>query len=649
MRLKAIWLGCMLMLLAAHTASATSFIVPTDSELIAKTSAIVTGVVEGSFVQETNGIIETVYEVRVERAMKGAVPAGELVRVVSPGGIIGERGLYVAGAAHFHQGERVLLFLSRHKGRWTTTDLTLGKFRFVTSTAGERLLVRDQEDVVGWDHSGQVHQEKVRREAGFLRFIGERLQGRNVAPDYEVNAKDVTISPAPAPAPRRATASSEATLGGDATISAEAAPFPAPTYTDWVSGQPTRWPNMSSGVTFRKVASQNIPGATDGGVGAIQNALSAWNNECASNINLIYGGTTSVGSANHDGNNVVEFNDPQEKISGAWTGSGTIGICFLSFANSHSFGGATYWNIIDADVVIQNGFSATHAAFPAALTHEVGHGIGWRHSNQDYATDGACNSATQECTSAAIMNSSVSGSYGYTLQTWDRHAAEAVYPGGTCGSTCTAPVVTSSAQRAVTGGHELSVITTGTTPQTFQWYVGASGNTATPIAGATNSFIVVNPSSTTSYWVRVTNSCGTANGPTITVSVTVACTPPVINGPFTRAVSGGTEISITTTGTTPQTFQWYRGASGNTSSPVNTATLSYLIANPSVTTQYWVRATNSCGHADSAAVTIVAACVPPTINGPFTRAVSGGTEISITTNGSTPQTFQWYRGASGNT
>jgi hypothetical protein len=571
------------------------------------------------------------------------VRSGELVRISSPGGVIGGRGLIVPGAAHFGQGERVLVFLNRNNGRWQTTDLTLGKFRFVTSTAGERVLVRDHEDVVGWDHHGQVHREKVRREEGFLRFISERVQGRNPAPEYEVDAQDITL-PA-TPAPRRFTARSEATLGSEATIGTEAAPFPAPTYTDWASGQPTRWPNMAAGVTFRKVASQNISGLADGGVAAIRSALGAWTNEPSSNINLVYGGTTAAGSANHDNNNVVEFNDPQNKISGSWTGSGTIGICFLSFANSHTFGGTTYWNITDADVVIQNGFPGTHGAFAAGLTHEVGHGVGWRHSNQDYATGGACNSGTQECTTAAIMNSSVSGAYGYTLQTWDRHAAEAVYPGAS--TSCNAPVVTSTAQRAVTGGRELSIITTGTTPQTFQWYVGTSGNTAAPIGGATASWIIVNPSTTTSYWVRATNACGSANSPTITV--TVGCTAPAISGPFKRTVSTGTEISVTTTGTMPQNFQWYRGASGNLTSPIAGATGPSIIVNPSVSAQYWVRVTNGCGGRNSATATIGSTCVAPAISGPFKRAVSGGTEISITTTGTMPQNFQWYRGSSGNT
>jgi hypothetical protein len=156
------YLICAALLFCAASASATSFIVPTDDELVRKADAIVIGTVEGSYVQE-NDEIETVYEIRVDRAMKGGVRTDELLRVVSPGGFVpGRGGVLVPAAAHFEQGDRVLLFLT-NEGRWRVTDMTLGKFRFVTSTAGERLLVRDLEDVVGWDHAGRVHRENVRR------------------------------------------------------------------------------------------------------------------------------------------------------------------------------------------------------------------------------------------------------------------------------------------------------------------------------------------------------------------------------------------------------------------------------------------------------------------------------------------------------
>ena len=53
----------------------------------------------------------------------------------------------------------------------------------------------------------------------------------------------------------------------------------------------------------------------------------------------------------------------------------------------------------------------------------------------------------------------------------------------------------------------LSVEATGTAPLTYQWYQGSSGNTSNPIGGATaSSYTTPNLFTTTSYWVRVTNS-----------------------------------------------------------------------------------------------------------------------------------------------
>jgi hypothetical protein len=496
-----------LALLAAPPVNAASFVVPTDEELVSKSPLIVVATVEGAYAQTADDIIETVYEMRVQRTLKGAPASSGLLRVHALGGVIGERGVLVPGEAHFRQGQQVLLFLSRdEQGRWRTTDLTLGKFRFVLSTRGERLLVRDMEDVVGWDHAGRVHREKVRREEGFLRFVEERARGRAAANDYVVEASEVTLA---AEEPARQ-------------IGVNAALFPAATYTDWVNNQPVRWPSMGNGIPVHKRIDQDIAGAADGGVSVIQGALAAWTNDCASTIVLTYAGEIAKASLNHDGVNVVEFNDPQSRIAGSWGGSGTVGICFVSFAGEHTFNGQSWLNITGMDVVFQNGYTAANASFRTAMTHEVGHGIGWRHSNQDYATGGACNSATQECTSAAIMNSSVNSSYGYTLQAWDRHAAESVYPGGTCGPVCTPPVVTGHPQSAsVAPGQPatLSVTATGSAPLSYQWYVGTSGNTANPIVGETGPSMAVTPGTTTSYWVRVANACGAANSNTATVNV----------------------------------------------------------------------------------------------------------------------------------
>lgn len=497
-------------LLLTATASAGTFIVPADEELVAKSAAVVTGTVEGSFVQATETTIETVNEIRVERTIKGTgITRGALLRVVTMGGVIEERGVLVPGEAHFRNGERVLLFLTEDGGRWRPTDLTLGKFKFVTSTAGDRLLVRDMEDVVGWDRAGNPHRERVRREEGFLQFVTERAKGRPAASGYLVDASEVTIAP-----------DEEQSFA----IGTNAAPYPGSTYSSWVNNQPNRWPNIANGINFFKRADQNITGAADGGVSAIQSGLAAWTNECASVINLSYGGQIQKASANHDSTNVVEFNDPQGRVSGSWGGSGTIAITFISFAGEHSFAGQTWLNITDADLVFQEGYPATNAAFAAAMTHELGHGLGFRHSNQNHATGGACNSAVEECTSAAIMNSSVSGAYGYTLQQWDINAAQSIYPGGTCGPVCTPPAISGQPQsQTVSPGSSvtLSVAATGTGgPFTYQWYIGPGGNTSNPLPGATSSSITVTPGMTTSYWVRVASSCGIASSANATITVT---------------------------------------------------------------------------------------------------------------------------------
>src|SRR5262249_6340410 len=70
----------------------------------------------------------------------------------------------------------------------------------------------------------------------------------------------------------------------------------------------------------------------------------------------------------------------------------------------------------------------------------------------------------------------------------------------------------------------------GTPGYTYQWYVGTSGTTTNPIGGATDSSYVASPTTTTSYWVQITDSAnGTAgasvlNSSTATVTLNPAVT-----------------------------------------------------------------------------------------------------------------------------
>jgi hypothetical protein len=65
----------------------------------------------------------------------------------------------------------------------------------------------------------------------------------------------------------------------------------------------------------------------------------------------------------------------------------------------------------------------------------------------------------------------------------------------------------------------LSVIPRGNGPYTYQWYRGQSGSTAFPIAGA-NSATFTTPAitDTSSFWVRVSNACGTRDSATAVIT-----------------------------------------------------------------------------------------------------------------------------------
>jgi hypothetical protein len=86
---------------------------------------------------------------------------------------------------------------------------------------------------------------------------------------------------------------------------------------------------------------------------------------------------------------------------------------------------------------------------------------------------------------------------------------------------CTPSSITSQPQSVSVPagtGVTLSVTATGTS-LTYQWYVGTSGVTTNPIGGATSASASFTPSSTTTYWVRVSNSCGTADSTAAIVTV----------------------------------------------------------------------------------------------------------------------------------
>lgn len=129
-----------------------------------------------------------------------------------------------------------------------------------------------------------------------------------------------------------------------------------------------------------------------------------------------------------------------------------------------------------------------------------------------------------------------------------------VYAGGRGGGVhvidinpCPLPVISAHPQnQTVAWGQAatLAVIATGTPPLAYQWYQGASGNVASPVGSATgNSFATAALTATTSFWVRVSDACGTADSATATVTVT----PPPFPLPpsnLTAAAASASQINL---------------------------------------------------------------------------------------------------------
>ncbi len=507
--------------LAAAPAFAASFVVPPDRDLIRRADAIVIATPLSSYTQiNEEGGIETVTTIRVEETLKGDGVI-QSPTIVEPGGEYHGRALAIPGVPRFEESERSLLLLTRTgSGHWAVTEIVLGKFTF---RAGGSVLAREANEINGWDPNLAPHHERLRDAARFLEFVRTESRGGTGKENYFLDEPGGPRKSATAliPVPN-------------------IAPFTATSYTIPIVGsQGGRWVTFPAAVSFFS-GTTTEPGAPGGGVTAITTAFTAWNNDCNSNVNYAYAGTDNgthtQGLHAPDGANTILFErnltsygvSPFTCSSSGY--SGVLGLGGITNASgSNVLGGETFSNIQEGDVEMNQGIANCTLLFNngdwnSAVTHEVGHTLGFRHSDHTRDDSGACTSdPSLECSQNAIMKSFISTGLNAVLQTWDQHAVNAVYPGTICDpNQCTGPPSITTQPGSLTvpagTGATLSVIASGSS-LTYQWYIGTSGVTTTPINGATSASVNVTPSSTTSYWVRVSNPCGSADSATATVTV----------------------------------------------------------------------------------------------------------------------------------
>ncbi len=621
MKIMSRLLTAVALVITTSSALAVTYIVPTDRDLVKRSEAIVIATGIGSHSEITaGGRVVTIATMALEEVLKGELGGRATIDLIEPGGIAGDRATLITGSPRYEAGKHYLVFLRRTADGWATYGFGLGKFEYVNQSFDQPILVRGgvAETIFGWDEvSGGPHKERLRLASAFETFVRTTASapGAPARSGYFVHAEDT--EPLSTPLVPRSDVSVPGGLDGTGAITAGT----------------TNWNSAGAGVHY--------------GLGS-------------SNTNA------SGGLSKSDHINAVLFNDPAGIIPPGVAAAGGV--------SDVSAGGFT----TEVDVVVGKNFVTSQATFNALMTHEMGHTLGLRHSNEGTSNGSSCNPPLI-CTTNAIMNSTVNVQ---SLQQWDVDAIRTIYAGQTgTGSTsdylsntrwpsapsvnfdyCFAPVITAQpASTSITAGAQATLTVTtsgGTVSPTYQWYIGNPPDDTHPAPNGTTSSLTVMPAATTTYYVRLT-VCGPQDSNAATVTVT-ACTPPSapvpVAAPSTITSGQSSTITETPVGSGPFTYQWYSGNSGVTTSPIGGSTSNNAITvSPSTDTKYWVRVTGQCAPvADSPAVSVtVAPCVPPAASTPIASPSSiptGQTStISVSVSGTSPLTYQWYSGNSGET
>ncbi len=95
------------------------------------------------------------------------------------------------------------------------------------------------------------------------------------------------------------------------------------------------------------------------------------------------------------------------------------------------------------------------------------------------------------------------------------------------------PAITNQplSQEVASGASASLSVTASGDDLTYQWYTGNSGDTANPVAGAIESTLTTSALTTsTSFWVQITNAGGTADSDTVVITVAAPSVPLVLDG-----------------------------------------------------------------------------------------------------------------------
>jgi hypothetical protein len=488
--------------------------------MIGRADVIVIARALHSHAQRSDSGIETVTVFAIEDVLKGDTTLADGLRVRSPGGLIEGKNHeieaeIIPGAPSFVDGEPVLLFLkSLPSGDYATADLGLGFFQFATDNLGHRVIVRAASEITGWNPDGSVFEEPHRDVDRFLSFIRNTVNRRPAARDYTIKSNPLVAESDERTGPRLT----------PRTLSA----FTATQYTlapngSSENGMGSRWKSFPAAVNWNQGNSEI--NAANGGTDLINAAFASWNNEVSSNVNYALSSfnANSLGWRDPiDGINNVVFEKDMTAAGIAAFSCSQGGV--LGSAGSHKVindptnivNGEVFFQIVEADVSMNQGVGAclpggqntlSTGNLLTAITHEVGHSLSFRHSDQSRTLTQLCtNFANYDCSNTALMNHILIEGDNGVLTPWDRRAVEAVYPAPAAPTNVIATVAASGnvglTWAAVTGAMSYTVYRTADNATYL--------SVGTP---ATNAFTDSSAAPNTAYLYKVTATISGVESP----------------------------------------------------------------------------------------------------------------------------------------
>lgn len=685
--------------LVAATLSAATFDVPTDAELLGRADLVVVATVEGFSPREAaDRMVYTDYRLIVEETLKGS--ATGMIVVSEAGGFINGHGVLIPGSATYEAGTRVLTFLRKNEdGTYRTAFMSLGNYRF-THEGGVQVLVRDSdvETIDGTDPGD------ARSAQAYLDAIRDGVPER--APRLATNAR-------PEFKPVGHAAANTYVLRGQP----PAQNFPI-RWEDCEKSSPlcpkiqytTNGPQ--NGTADTPLAIQRAMAAwTDHAESFVRLELSGFNEDITNDnddINDIVfnGGTNHLSCDGSLGCGLVYFGPTHTYEGETWYSvvSGDVVIYMLNFNSQPSLDAVLAHELghtlalkhgpsgsLMASVVPQAGGADLKQWDEEAMAEVYGNGLPCSDVNIT-GTSGGGNVPYGEKKTLSVTGT---GTPPFTYQWYQGTSGDTATPVGTssqfqtpnitsprsywvrvsnsCPSSddsatitvtplpCTEPDInTQPESKRINPGATatLTVQADGTSPLKYQWYQGTVGNTSNPVGSNSNTFTTPALNATTSYWVKVGNNCGSENSTLATITVSSTCVAPAVTNQPTNVTIGlneTTTLSVSVSGDSPFTYQWYNGASPNPASPIGGANGPSYVAGPFAsagTHTYWLKINNACGETATTTITVTvdAGCQPVLIvSQPSTVSVSvgEGATIGVGVTGTEPYTFQWYAGDAG--